>query len=81
MMDKLRDGTMVTHSVKEYYGEIRGTTRMKIHFEHQADAEEYRVLVMTDGEKQIRVASPTNLQINEGATPSSKRSKSRTVKV
>ena len=81
MMDKLRDGTMVTHTVKGYSGEIRGTTRMKVHFEHQADAEEYRVLVTTDGEKQIRVASPTNLQINEGATPSAKKGKSRAIKV
>lgn len=81
MTDKFRDGTMVTHIVKGYSGEIRGTTRMKIHFEHQSDAEEYRVMVMTDGEKQIRVASPTNLQINEGATTPIRKTKSRVTKV
>jgi hypothetical protein len=80
MNERLRDGTKVTHTVKGYSGEIRGTTRMKIHFEHQGDAEEYRVLVMTDGEKQIRVASATNLQIDEGAISSGKRSKSRAIK-
>lgn len=81
MMDKMKDGTMVTHTVKGYSGEIRGTTRMKIHFEHQADAEEYRVLVTTDGEKQIRVASPTNLQIDEGAVSSTRKRKSAVLKV
>ncbi|HVG18179.1 MAG TPA: hypothetical protein VNI02_03935 [Blastocatellia bacterium] len=76
MTDKLRDGTMVTHTVKGYSGEIRGTTRMKIHFEHQTDSEEYRVLVTEDGEKQIRVASSKNLQVNEGAAPHTKKRKS-----
>jgi hypothetical protein len=64
MIDKLRDGTMVTHILKGYSGEIRGTTRMKVHFEHQADSEEYRILVMTDGQGQIRVASSNNLQVD-----------------
>lgn len=81
MTDKLKDGTMVTHTVKGYSGEICGTTRMKIHFEHQADAEEYRVLVVADGEKQIRVASSKNLQINEGGTPLAKKRKAPVVKV
>ena len=80
-MEKLRDGTMVSHTVKGYSGEIRGTTRMKVHFEHQADVEEYRVLVVIDGEKQIHVASPANLQINEGAISSSKKSESHVIKV
>lgn len=77
MIDKLRDGTIVTHTVKGYTGKIKGTTRMKIHFEHQADAEEYRVLVTTDGQEQIRVASPMNLQASEGvAAPTRKRKNS-----
>ena len=81
MIDKLRDGTRVTHTVKGYSGEIKGTTRMKVHFEHQADAEEYRVLVMTDGEQQIRVASPANLQVDEGGLAPSKRRKNTVAKV
>ena len=81
MMDKLRDGTIVTHTVKGYSGEIKGTTRMKIHFEHQADAEEYRVLVRADGEEQIRVASPTNLQVNEGEAASTRKRKNSVAKV
>jgi hypothetical protein len=81
MTDKLRDGTMVTHTVKGYSGEIRGTTRMKIHFEHQADLQEYRVLVLTDGEKQIRVASSTNLQVIEGAIAPGKKRKNPAVKL
>ena len=81
MMDKLRDGTMVTHKVKGYTGKIKGTTRMKIHFEHQADSEEYRVLVMSDGEEQIRVASPINLEAAEGVVAPAKKRKSPAVKL
>jgi hypothetical protein len=81
MIDKLKDGTIVTHTVKGYSGEIKGTTRMKIHFEHQADSEEYRVLVVADGEQQIKVASPTNLQISEGGIVLPKKRKSPVTKV
>ncbi|MFP5265698.1 MAG: hypothetical protein ACLGJB_27765 [Blastocatellia bacterium] len=81
MADKLKDGTMVTHTVKGYSGQICGTTRMKVHFEHQADSEEYRVLVIADGEKQIRVASSKNLQVDEGAAPVAKKRKSPVTKV
>jgi hypothetical protein len=80
-MDKLRDGTMVTHIIKGYSGEVKGTTNMNVLFEHKADSEEYRILVVTDGEKQIRVASLTNLQITEGRKAPTKNRKSPATKV